>query len=95
MCSEFVAYCYQSEAGKPAIRIDAKRTCPMRLENYLNQHPETFRFAGAIDQVGGELRENFTHAGKSAEGAAKKISGGAKKISGGAKKAASALKKLF
>ena len=48
MCSEFVCYCYQSFKDDPQILLDAKRVAPMRLEDYLNHHPELFRFAGAV-----------------------------------------------
>ncbi len=60
MCSEFVSYCYQSLPGDPQIKMDAKRVSPMRLEDYLNGHPELFRFAGSIHDSGAPHRDTVS-----------------------------------
>jgi outer membrane protein OmpA-like peptidoglycan-associated protein len=89
MCSEFVSYCYQSLPGDPQIKMDAKRVAPMRLEDYLNLHPELFRFAGVIhasaphkdtvsakkvvESLRGELKENVENLAKKAKARFKKL----------------------
>jgi len=49
MCSEFVTYCYQA-TDPPAIKLDAKHTAPIRLEDYLNK-ASNFKFVGRIHPV--------------------------------------------
>jgi len=89
MCSEFVTYCYQSKKDDPQVKLDAQRTTPMRLEDYLNAHPDLFRFAGAIHGSGkkgagisgkkvladikGELEENVQHVGQDMKKAGEKL----------------------
>lgn len=48
MCSDFVCTAYQCRPDEPKIKLDAQRVIPMKLEDYLNKHPEDFIFLGKI-----------------------------------------------
>ncbi len=85
MCSEMVTYCFQGREAA-GIRLDARDTSPLELENYLNRHPNDFEFAGALagsaedddgalgalGKAGSALKSGTKIAGGAQEKAAKK-----------------------
>ncbi|MCB9643754.1 MAG: hypothetical protein H6728_11835 [Myxococcales bacterium] len=48
MCSEMVIFSFQGRAQKPLIKLDAKFTPPVVLEDYLYRHQKDFQFLGFL-----------------------------------------------
>lgn len=46
MCSEAASFAFQGKKNAPYVELDAMRVSPLRLEDYVNDHPGKFAFVG-------------------------------------------------